>query len=131
MSELLYPKESYAILGVCFEVYKEKGPGFLEAVYQECLEIEFDHQNIPYLSQQGIPLTYRGKILQQTYKPDFICYEKIIIEIKALIDLSKEHQAQLLNYLHATNLKLGLLINFGHYPQLEYKRMVLTRDEKH
>ncbi|MGK5094972.1 GxxExxY protein [Deltaproteobacteria bacterium TL4] len=130
MGDILYPTESYAIIGACFEVYKDKGPGFLEAVYQECLEIEFDFQNIPYLSQKEIQLFYRGNVLKQTYKPDFICYKNIIVEIKALTNLSQDHQAQVLNYLHATNTQLGLLINFGHYPQLEYKRMALTNNKK-
>jgi len=128
MSEILYPEESYAIIGACFEVYKDKGPGFLGAVYQECLEIEFGYQHIPYVSQKELKLTYRGRTLQQTYKPDLICYGKIIVELKALTTISKEHHAQMLNYLHATNTQLGLLINFGHHPQLEYKRMILTQD---
>ena len=91
MSDLIYPDESYAIIGACFQVYKEIGAGFLEAVYQECLAIEFDYQNIPYTSQQEIHLTYRGKTLQKTYIPDFVCYRKIIIEIKAISHLRNEN----------------------------------------
>jgi GxxExxY protein len=123
--EIVYSDESYAILGACFEVYKKMGCGFLEPVYQECLEIEFRYQNIPFITQQELELRYRDIVLKQKYKPDFICYQKIIIEIKAVSKLIAEHQAQVLNYLSATNLKLGLLVNFGHYPKLEYKRMVM------
>jgi len=122
--ELVYSDESYTILGACFEVYKKMGCGFLESVYQECLEIEFQYQNIPFIIQQELELKYRDVILKQKYKPDFICFNKIILEIKAVSKLIDEHQAQLLNYLNATGYKLGYLINFGHYPKLEYKRMV-------
>ena len=122
---LLYSKESYALLGACFEVYKKMGCGFLEPVYQECLEIEFRYQKIPFISQQELELKYRDITLNQNYKPDFICFEKIILEIKAVSKLIDEHQAQVLNYLNATGYKLGFLANFGHYPKLEYKRMVM------
>lgn len=121
---LIYSDETYTILGACFNVYREKGCGFLENVYHECLEIEFDFQEIPFESQKELQLRYRGQILNQTYKPDFICYNKIIVEIKAVSTISDEHRAQLLNYLHATRLKLGLLINFGHHPKLQYERLI-------
>ena len=120
MSGLIYPEESYKIIGACFNVYKEKGCGFTEPVYQECLEIELEHQEIQFEAQ---------KKLKQTFKPDFICYEKIVLEIKAVANLVDVHRAQLLNYLNATEMKLGLLINFGHYPKLEYERLILTRDK--
>ncbi|MBL7994649.1 GxxExxY protein [bacterium] len=126
MSEkLIFRNESYAILGAIFNVYKDKGCGFLEAVYQECLEIEFGIQKIPFESQKDLKLSYKSKILKQTYKPDFICYDKIIVELKAVSKIADEHRAQVLNYLNASGLKLGLLINFGHYPKLEYERIVL------
>jgi len=125
MTELIYKEESYAILGACFNVYKTMGCGFLESVYQECLEIEFEYQGIPFSSQKELKLTYRDKELKQTYRPDFICFDKIIIELKAISKLVKGHEAQVINYLNATGLKLGLLVNFGHYPKLEYKRIVL------
>jgi GxxExxY protein len=112
-------------MGACFNVYKEKGNGFLEAVYQECLEIEFSFQEIPYETQKNLQLTYRDQILKQTYKPDFLCYNKIIIEIKALSKIMDEHRAQILNYLNGTVFKLGILVNFGHSPKLEYERFVL------
>ena len=101
------------------------GCGFLESVYQQCLEIEFVHQRIPFVSQKGLKVIYRDQELNQKYFPDFVCYDEIIIEIKALSQLCREHHSQLLNYLHAAELNIGLLVNFGHYPKLEYKRMVL------
>ena len=121
--EFLYEQESYAIRGACFEVYKEMGPGFLEAVYQECLAKEFTRQNIPFITQKQLTLRYKGELLEQTYAPDFLCYGKIIVEIKGTRDISPEHKAQLLNYLKATGMKLGLLVNFGHYPKIQIERM--------
>ncbi|MFN3409660.1 MAG: GxxExxY protein [Limisphaerales bacterium] len=123
--ELLYKDESYAIIGACFEVYKEKGNGFVEPVYQECLELEFGFQKIPFSPQSMLRLNYKGVELKQRYVPDFLCYEKIIVEIKAVKQLTDEHRAQVLNYLKATSLRLGLLVNFGHYPKLEYERIIL------
>src|SRR5216117_3795465 len=123
-AELIYKEESYAIIGACFEVYKNKGCGFHEPIYHECLEIEFEFQRIPFLSKQPQTLQYRGRTLVQTFSPDFICYDKIIVEIKAFSELIDEHRAQLLNYLSATGCKLGLLVNFGHYPRLEYERLL-------
>ncbi len=122
--ELIYKAESYAVMGACFEVYKEKGCGFLEAVYQECLGIEFDLQTIPHQPQADLTLSYKGRVLTQTYKPDFICFGKIIVEIKAVSKLADEHRSQVHNYLRATGHRLGLLVNFGHYPKLEYERIV-------
>jgi GxxExxY protein len=123
--DLVYKKESYEIMGACFEVYKNMGCGFLEPVYQECLEIEFKKRSIPFESQKELELSYQGNTLKQKYKPDFICYQKIIVEIKAVDRIIDEHRAQLLNYLHATGLKLGLLVNFGRCPKVEYERFVL------
>ncbi len=99
----------------------------MEAVYQECLEIEFEYQNIPYISQKCLDIFYRGRKLEHIYKPDFICFDKIIIEIKAVQILAKEHQAQVMNYLKATGYELGLPVNFGHYPKLEYDRIAWTK----
>jgi GxxExxY protein len=124
MKDLLFKEESYAIMGACFEVYKEKVCGFLEPVYQECMEMELDWQNIPFKAQPSLALSYKGKPLKRTYEPDFICYDKIILELKAVTKLTDEHRAQVHNYLKATGLKLGLLVNFGHYPQLEWERIV-------
>ncbi|MBM4042614.1 MAG: GxxExxY protein [Planctomycetes bacterium] len=118
MSELLYADQTYAILGACFNVYKDKGCGFHEPLYQECLEIEFEYQAIPADPQREIKLTCRGRTLKQTFRPDFLCFDRIVVELKAVSRLIDEHRAQVLNYLHATGLQVGLLVNFGHYPKL-------------
>ncbi len=123
--EIVYKEESYAIMGACFEVYKEKGCGFLEAVYQECLEIEFEMQKLPALPQPRLELSYKGHPLKQKHVPDFICFGKIVVELKAVSALNDEHRAQVHNQLRATGHKLGLLVNFGHYPGLEHERIVL------
>ena len=123
--EIIYKDEAYAIQGACFEVYKTLGSGFLEAVYQEALAQEFRLQNIPFAEQCELTLQYKNIPLHQTYKPDFICFDKIIVEIKAVSALAPEHEAQLLNYLKITNMRLGLLVNFGHYPKVEIKRFAL------
>jgi GxxExxY protein len=121
---IVYKEESYTILGACFEVYKEKGCGFLEAVYQECLEIELSLRNVPFQARSEIVLNYKGRTLKQRYIPDVICFGKIIVELKAVKELADEHRAQLHNYLKATGMKLGLLVNFGYYPKVEYERIV-------
>ena len=131
MAGILYREESYAIMGACFSVYNDKGCGFLEPVYQECMEIELEFQDIPFTAQQELGLTYRGRQLKQTYRPDLICYGKIIVELKAVSQLVDEHRAQILNYLNATGHQLGLLINFGHHPKLESERIALTRGKNH
>ena len=115
--ELLYGDESYLIRGAVFEVYREMGCGFLEAVYQECLQREFCKQGIQFVSQAELILFYKQEKLQQIYKADFICYGKIIVELKAAKELTNEHRAQLHNYLKATGISLGFLVNFGHYPK--------------
>ena len=130
MPEIIYKEESYAIIGACFEVYNEKGCGFLEPVYQECLGIEFEYQRIPAIAKPSLTLGYRGRTLKQTYEPDYVCFSKIIVELKAISALTDEHRAQLLNYLHATGFELGLLLNFGHYPKLEYERIARTQHVK-
>ena len=127
MTEIIYKAESYAIISACFEVYNEKGCGFLEPVYQECVGIEFEYQRIPAIPKPSLTLSYRGRILIQTYEPDYVCFGKIIVELKAVSTLIDEHRAQLLNYLHATDFELGLLVNFGHYPKLEYERIAKTQ----
>ena len=124
MAEIVFKEESYRVMGACFEVYKEKGCGFLEPVYQECLAIELELQEIPFLEQQELDLTYKGRRLKQKYKPDFICFGKIILEIKSVKALTDEHRAQVHNYLKATGYRLGLLVNFGHHPQVEWERIV-------
>ena len=121
---VVYSDESYRILGACFNVYKEKGNGFLEVVYQECLAIEFDFMNVPNEQKKQLKLTYRSRELKHFYVPDFLCYGKIILEIKAVKAINDEHRAQVLNYLKSTGMKLGLLVNFGHYPKVEHERFV-------
>lgn len=125
MSNIIYKEESYAIQGAVFEVYKEMGNGFLEAVYQECLEIEFENKKIPFVSQPMLKLKYKKWDLKKSYKPDFICFDKIIVELKGIRLITKEHQAQVINYLKATDFKLGLIVNFGAYPKVEIKRIAL------
>jgi GxxExxY protein len=122
--EILFREECYQIQGAVFEMYREMGCGFLEAVYQECLEKELDFQGIPFKSQPELRLTYKGLPLQQTYKPDLICYDAIVIELKALSETTGKHKAQVLNYLKATGLHLGLLVNFGSHPKAAIERLV-------
>lgn len=123
--KILYKEESYDIQGAIFEVYREMGCGFLESVYQECLEREFKDRKIPFVSQRELILLYKGKKLEQIYKPDFICHDKVIIELKAVKEIAPEHEAQLFNYLKATGLHVGLLVNFGHYPKAQVKRVIM------
>jgi GxxExxY protein len=125
MAEVIYKDESYRIMGACFEVYREMGCGFLEPVYQECLEFEFQDRSIVFRPQSELALRYKARILEQKYKPDFICFEKIIVEIKAVKELTSEHRAQVYNDLHATGYKPGILVNFGYYPKVEPERIVL------
>jgi len=125
MGKIIYKEESFKIQGAVFEVYKEMGNGFLESVYQECLEKEFTALKIPFIPQPTLSLVYKSEKLNQIYKPDFICFNKIILELKGVRLINKQHQSQIINYLKATNLKLGYIINFGAYPRVEIKRMVL------
>ena len=118
-------KKTYAIIGAAIEVHKELGSGFLEAVYQEALEMEFAYQEIPYKSQPPVRIEYKGKPLKKKYEPDFICYDDVIVEIKAMDKLSSNEHAQIINYLKASRMKVGLLINFG-AKSLEHKRFVYS-----
>ncbi len=130
ITDLIYKEESYAVIGACFNVYNDMGCGFLEPVYQECMQIELEYKNISFIPQKKLELYYRDRKLKQTYQPDFICFDKIILELKAVSKLVDEHRSQVLNYLNATNIKLGLLVNFGHYPKLEYERIAFTRESR-
>ena len=123
-TEIIFKEESYKIVGACFEVYNHMGPGFLEAVYQECLAVEFADQGIPFVEQPHLKLKYKTKPLKQTYLPDFLCFDEIILEIKSAKNMTDEHRAQVINYLKATGKQLALLVNFGHYPKLEYERFL-------
>ena len=123
-NSILYKDESYKIIGACMEVHRTLGCGFLEAVYQEALSIEFEKRNIPFVREKMLKIIYKGIILEKEYVADFICYDKIIIETKAANQLQSEHIAQTLNYLKITEFKLGLLVNFG-ATSMETKRIVL------
>ena len=121
----MYSEETYKIRGALFEVYTHLGCGFLEAVYQEAIQIEFEVSKIPFFTQKGIIIHYKNIPLKQKYIPDFICWDKIIVEIKAVKELNNKHKAQILNYLKATGIKLGLLVNFNHHPNLQIERVIL------
>ena len=116
-------ERTYKIIGAALEVHKELGCGFLEAVYQEALEREFGYQGISFKSQPIVEIKYKGEPLEKKYQPDFVCYNEVILEIKAISNLSGVEEAQLINYLKASGLKVGLLINFGSR-SLEHKRFV-------
>lgn len=120
---LIYEEESFAIRGACFEVYKEKGCGFLESVFQECLEIEFEMRGILFVPKPKLQLEYKGRRLRSECQPDLICRGKIVVELKAVSALADDHRAQVHNYLKATGHRLGLLVNFGHYPGVEIERI--------
>lgn len=124
MVDLIYKDEVYKIIGAAMVVHKELGCGFLEAVYQEALSLELEEQKIPFEQEKEIEIYYKDLLLNKKYRADFVCYDKIIIEIKALSSLTSEHESQLLNYLKASETKVGLLINFGS-KSLQYKRMIL------
>jgi GxxExxY protein len=123
-TEVIYKEESYKIIGACFEVYNEMGHGFLEAVYQECLTLEFAAESIPFEEKKELNLYYKKKQLKQRYEPDFICFDEIVVEIKTAKTIADEYRAQIINYLKATDKKLGLLVNFGHHSKLEHERFV-------
>ncbi len=120
---LIYKEESYKIIGAAMEVHRELGSGFLESVYHEALAFELDNKEIPFDFEKKLEVTYKGQVLSKYYVADFVCYDKIVIEIKAINELSGVHESQVINYLKATGYKLGLLINFG-AESLEYKRIV-------
>ena len=123
MVEILFKNESYSIIGACMKVHSELGPGFLEAVYQEALEKEFIRQNIPFLRQPKLSLFYNGEELKKYYIADFICFDTIILELKAIQLLTETNIRQLQNSLKASNQRLGLLITFGGQ-SLTYKRIL-------
>ena len=127
--ELILKEEVYRIVGAAMEVSNVLGAGFLEAVYQEALGIELQSRALPFVAQPTIKIAYKGHILAKEYIPDFICYDQIVVEIKAIKTLTTIEQAQLLNYLKATKKPVGLLLNFG-APKLEWKRMVLTQPSR-
>ena len=123
--DLIYQDDSYQILGAAMHVYNVLGPGFVEAVYQEALQREFNHRGIPYQREKEVNIYYGDEILDIKFRPDFICYNKIIVELKAVAELENIHRAQIINYLKATQFKLGLLINFGYDGELQFERKIL------
>ena len=123
--DLIYSNESYAIRGAVMKVYNTLGCGFLEAVYQEALAIELEKRNIPFEREKELSIFYEGHLLQKKYFADFVCFDKIIVELKAVKELDDSHRSQIYNYLKATGFKLGLLINFGNYKKVEIERRVL------
>jgi GxxExxY protein len=125
MQHIIYKDESYKIIGACLEVHNELGSGFAEPIYQESLAYEFKLRNIPFIKEKQLNVRYKDILLEKYYVADFICYDKIIVETKALSQLLPEHEAQVLNYLKATGFQLGLLINFGE-KSLVYKRFANT-----
>ncbi len=125
LEKILYKEEVFQIQGAIYDVYREMGCGFLESVYQECLEKELGLRKIPFVAQQELGLTYKGEALSQKYRPDIICFGIIVLELKAVRETSPEHKAQLFNYMKASSLKLGLLVNFGHFPKAQVERIIL------
>jgi GxxExxY protein len=121
--------QTHAVIGAAMEVHRQLGPGFLEAVYQEALSLEFAAQAIPFSPQVELPVYYKGQRLTCTYRADLVCYDSLIIELKALKALTGVEEAQLLNYLKATRLERGLLLNFGR-PSLEFKRFIFSNSRK-
>ena len=121
---LIYSEESYAINGAAMEVYNQLGHGFLELVYQEALEKEFLLRGIPFEREKLLTISYKGEKLKQTYKADFVCYGKIIVELKAVSELTDAHRSQVYNYLHATGFRLGIILNYGFSNGLERERIV-------
>jgi len=121
--EYIFKEECYQIIGCAMEVHKQLGNGFLEAVYQEALGIELDNQHIPFQAEAELRIRYKGQYLAKKYYADFICYNEIIVELKAISEITENHYKQLFNYLKATDKQLGLLINFGG-ESLEYKRII-------
>ncbi len=124
MPEILFKDESYRVIGCCLDVYNELGPGFLEVVCKDALEIEFQLNNIPYSREKLFEINYKGKILNRKYNADFVVYDKILLEVKAYKRLSVDNLQQTMNYLKTAKIKLGLLVNFGE-SSLNSKRVVL------
>jgi GxxExxY protein len=122
---VLFADEAFRIQGAVFEVSRQMGTGFLEAVYQECLAIELTAHGIPFVASPPLALAYKGQPLKQSYRPDFVCFDRIIVELKVVREVAPEHRAQVLNYLKATGLRLGLLVNFGCAPKARVERLVL------
>jgi len=127
---LLCAGEVFRIRGAIFEVNRVMGRGFLEAVYQECLALEFAARDIPFRAMPKLALSYKDSPLQQAYSPDFVCFDRVIVELKAVRELAPEHRAQVLNYLRATGLEVGVLVNFGSAARVAVERLVLQKEPR-
>ncbi len=127
VDKIVYKEESFKIIGACMKVHRSLGAGFLEAVYEEALEKEFQIQNIPFKKQVKLELFYENQKLKKQYRADFVCYDTIILEIKAVLQIPVVFNAQLKNYLKCTKMELGMLINFG-TPSLTYKRILNSKN---
>lgn len=125
MAELVLKDEVYEIIGAAMEVYWVLGQGFLEPLYQEALGIELTRRGLPFKAQQELAISYKGQVLDKRYVPDFVCYNQIIVELKAQVRLTGIDEGQLLNYMKMTKMRVGLLVNFGSRPKLEWKRYVM------
>lgn len=125
---MIFDKEGYAIRGAIFEVYSILGTGFAEDVYQEALEAELGDRSIPFVAHPRLQIRYKERLLEKVYVPDVVCFDKIILELKAVKELLPEHDAQLINYLKATSLQLGMLINFGAYPKVDIRTRTRRSD---
>ena len=124
MSNLIDKDEVYKIVGACLDVYNTLGVGYLEAVYQEALALELGMRRIPFEQEKEIRIRYKGQMLLKKYYADLFCFDKVIVETKAVANLTPEHIAQTLNYLKATNVKVAVLVNFGNPQRLQWKRLV-------
>lgn len=119
-----YDPDGYALIGACLEVYRHMGNGYLEDVYQECLELELTERGISFVSQPRLPVSYKGKSLRKHYEADLLVFDRIIVELKAVRSIVPEHEAQLINYLKATGQRIGYVVNFGAHPKLDWRRRV-------
>jgi len=126
-TEILLKAEVFRIMGACFEVYNQMGFGLSETIYQDCIELELTKQGIPFISQQPIILDYKGHRLPHHFIPDLVCFGKILIELKSVKTIADEHRAQLINYLRISQMQVGVLVNFGAFPKLEWERLVNTK----
>jgi GxxExxY protein len=123
-------KEGYEVMGAAFEVYNTLGCGFLEEVYQKSLEVELGRRSIPFQAQHELVLYYKDVLLEKRYVADLVTYNRIIVELKAVRELTADHVAQIVNYLKAGKMPVGYLINFGRHDKLEWKRIIYTQEEK-